>query len=384
MPRLTRSFPKLCRHHRGQAFVKVDGQQIWLGQHGSPTARRAYDRLLAEWLAASRRLPPPRESAQQSEPSLNHVILVYWRWAKRRYTASERDTIRYALRVLRKLYGRTPVTEFGPNRLRAVRAEMVRIGWCRTHINKQISRIRSLFRWAASHELAPEAAYRRLATVEPLRRGEAKERPSIRPVPRSAIRRVRRHLSPQVRGLIDLQLLTGARAGELVGLRLSDLDRSSPVWVYRPKEHKNAHRGLNRTIYLGPRCQRIISIFTTETRAADAPIFSPREGNAFLKSRGAADGRRPNQRPNPRNSDRTIGNHYTTESYRRAIHRGCSRVGVPIWGPHRLRHNTATRLRRSYGIETARAVLGHRAPSTTEIYAELDHGRIQSLMAKVG
>ena len=36
MPKLNTHFPKLCRHVRGQAFVKIDGQQIWLGRYGDP------------------------------------------------------------------------------------------------------------------------------------------------------------------------------------------------------------------------------------------------------------------------------------------------------------------------------------------------------------
>ena len=55
---------------------------------------------------------------------------------------------------------------------------------------------------------------------------------------------------------------------------------------------------------------------------------------------------------------------------------------VPSWRPNQLRHAAATRIRKQFGIEAARAVLGHQNVATTEIYAEAD--RVKSLeIAKV-
>jgi integrase len=92
--------------------------------------------------------------------------------------------------------------------------------------------------------------------------------------------------------------------------------------------------------------------------------------------------------------------HYTTESYRRAITRACEQadrlarqqhpnakpedVFVPAWHPHQLRHNAATRLRKEFGIEAARVVLGHRTAAVTEVYAEMDHAKASSIMGRVG
>ncbi len=62
--------------------------------------------------------------------------------------------------------------------------------------------------------------------------------------------------------------------------------------------------------------------------------------------------------------------HYDDRGYRQAVKRACKRVGVPLWSPGRLRHNAATTVRETYGVESAQLVLGHRNLSTTEIYAE--------------
>jgi integrase len=54
------------------------------------------------------------------------------------------------------------------------------------------------------------------------------------------------------------------------------------------------------------------------------------------------------------------------------------------WHPHQLRHNAATRLRKEFGIEAARVVLGHRSASATEVYAEVDQMRAADVMSRVG
>jgi len=80
MPKLTQRVPKLCRHHKGQAFVKLEGRQHWLGPYGSDHAREAYDRLIAEWLANDRQLPPRRSQVDESALiTVRQVIAEYWR-----------------------------------------------------------------------------------------------------------------------------------------------------------------------------------------------------------------------------------------------------------------------------------------------------------------
>jgi hypothetical protein len=43
----------------GQAVVTLNYQDKYLGPHGSPESRAAYDRLIAEWLANGRRSVVP-------------------------------------------------------------------------------------------------------------------------------------------------------------------------------------------------------------------------------------------------------------------------------------------------------------------------------------
>ena len=156
------------------------------------------------------------------------------------------------------MYADHPARAFGPRALRAVQAEMVRRGWCRTNINKQVSRVRTVFKWATSHELIPPAVYHALATVEGLRRGrtDAPDHAEVRPVPEAYVNAVLPFVSRQVGAMIRLQLLTGMRPGEVVIMRGADIDTTGKLWVYAPAEHKTAHHGHARTIYLGRRRSR--------------------------------------------------------------------------------------------------------------------------------
>ncbi len=94
-------------------------------------------------------------------------------------------------------------------------------------------------------------------------------------------------------------------------------------------------------------------------------------------------GNRPgtNRRRKPK---RTLGKNYTVESYRRAIQRACDLAEVPRWHPHQLRHNAATFLRKEFGLDAARIILGHRSPAITDLYAELDHKKALEIMVQVG
>jgi hypothetical protein len=63
---------------------------------------------------------------------------------------------------------------------------------------------------------------------------------------------------------------------------------------------------------------------------------------------------------------------YKESSYRQVIKRACRRLRIPTWRPNQLRHNAATVIRRQFGLEAARVILGHQAAATSEIYAEKD------------
>jgi integrase len=62
----------------------------------------------------------------------------------------------------------------------------------------------------------------------------------------------------------------------------------------------------------------------------------------------------------------------------------CQAAAVARWHPHQLRHAKATEIRREAGLDAARAVLGHRSPKITEVYAEIDVNKAAEVMARLG
>jgi hypothetical protein len=117
----------------GQAVVTFsDGlgsrRDVLLGRFGSPESRLEYARLLAEWEARARRLPPSRNAA--ADLTINELILAYWRFAEAYYRKNDQPTtqlkrIRLASKPVRELYGHTPARDFGPKALKVVRESML-------------------------------------------------------------------------------------------------------------------------------------------------------------------------------------------------------------------------------------------------------------------
>jgi len=328
--------------------------------------------------------------------TVKELIARFWLHAETYYrdpdgsVSRELDNIRDALRLVKELFALTPAAKFGPRALRTVRQKMIEAGLCRRNINCRIGRIKRVFRWAASEELIPGEVYHALLSVEGLRRGrcEAKESQPVRPVPDAHVEAIKPFVSRQVWAMIELQRLTGARPGEITIIRPVDVDMKGDIWVYVPAKHKTAIHGHERRIYLGPRAQEVLRPFLH--RRVDAYCFSPVEADAERRevlhdqrktplSCGNAPG--TNRKENPQ---RKPGDVYTVSAYRTAIVRACKRAGVPEWHPHQLRHAAATSLRREFGLETARVILGHRSAAVTTMYAEADHQKAVEAMTRVG
>lgn len=84
------------------------------------------------------------------------------------------------------------------------------------------------------------------------------------------------------------------------------------------------------------------------------------------------------------NPKRKAREHYSQDSYRRAIRRACEKADIPYWHPHQLRHNAATQLRAEFGLEAAQLILGHRRADVTQVYAEINRAKALDIAAKVG
>jgi integrase len=280
------------REHKasGQAVVTLNGKDIYLGRYGTKASHAEYDRLIAEWLANGRRLPA------STVLTIAEVIKHFWPWVEMHYRksdgsqTSEVSECRYSLRPLNHLYGTTPAPEFGPLKFKAVRQILIdgyehpKYGrqkpLCRGVINHRMERVKRMFRWATENELVPPSVYHGLLAVRGLQRGRTKARETepVRPVSNAFVSATRPFVSTPVEAIIDLQLLTGARPGEICIMRACDLDTSGRIWIYRPESHKTEHHGHRREIYLGPRAQVIVRPFLRTD--LQAYLFSPKDAEA--------------------------------------------------------------------------------------------------------
>jgi integrase len=376
----------------GQAVVTLNGRDLYLGKHGTPASRAEYDRLIAEWLNNGRGRPKAKN--RPSELTVNEILVAFWRHAEGHYrnpdgtTSRELDNFKDALRPLRRLYGYSLAAEFGPLALRTVRKAMIEAGLATSTINARVNRIRRVFRWAASVEMLPVAVVQGLETIEGLKRGrsEARDTEAVKPVPIEHVEATLPHLARRLAAMVRIQLLCGCRVSEIVTMRGRDLTPGEPNWEYRPASHKNAWRGQERVIPLGPRAAAIAREFLKADLAAF--LFDPREA---VDEHHTTRTRSRKSKPTPSELARRKGRpgegharRYDRRTYRQAIVRVCRRAGVPEWSPLQLRHSAGSLIRARFGLEAAQAVLGHVKPDTTLIYAERDLARAHAIAAEIG
>jgi integrase len=427
------SVPALVHHKpSGRARVRINGRDHWLGKWGSAEARLAYERLIAEYLATGRvrnqhSAPPPAAvvvtvdpcapgvavavpvsaanvaSAEpvSTEPTVAEVVLRYMEYCDTYYrtpTGERTSTYGNALQAARALrpFDDTPAAKFGPRKLGMIRDSEAARGRPRVGCNTLVKNIRRVFQWAESQELVPRNTYNSLKTVEPLRLGRtiAPELPEVKPVDDAVVEETLPYLPDIVADMVQVQRLTGARPGEVCGLRPADIDRTEGVWKWKPPHHKTSWREKDRVISIGPRAQQILAKYLL--RDAAAYCFSPIEAErrrSQLRRLARQSPLTPSQRARKpkRHGRRRPRDQYDTASYRHAITRAVAALNaerlredptaakIEDWSPNQLRHAAATQIRKRFGLEAAQVVLGHASADITQVYAE----RNQKLAAEV-
>ncbi len=312
------------------------------------------------------------------------------------------------------MYAHLPACDFGPLQLKAVREKFIASTYrgkalCRADVNRRTRMVVRAFKWAASEGLIPPSVWHGLKCVEGLKRGrsDARETDPVRPVPIEHVEVTLPYLAGPVAAMVRLQLLSVRRPGEVCSLRACDLDMSGATWIYRPHQHKTEHHGRSRTIPFGPQAQEIVRAFLKPS--VEAPLFSPidamEEWNERRRAENEANRARrgtklyPSQRrrieaKRKKRRAEPYRDRYDVDAYRRAIRHGVAKANrerakrklseIPHWHPNQLRHTAGTKIRREYGLDAARAILGHSTPIVTEIYAELDEGKAIEIMSKIG
>ncbi len=399
--------PKYRHHTSGSAYVyhrsiDTSDHRLSLGKYNTPESLRRYRQFLKrlEIYQAGQEMP-----LIGSVPNILELVVAYIEYAKQHYkridsqgnqfTAQEYGEMRYALRIVLDLYGDDIASEFGPRCLKTVQRWMVKEKYARSHINHTTSRIKRFFRWAASEELIPSENYHKLLCVRGLQRGEqgVRETKKVRPACPESLAAVLKFLPPTVADMAQLQYFCGMRPGEVCIMRPMDIDTKGTVWWYCPESHKNLWRDQSLVKPVPRVAQKLLSPYLE--KSAEEYLFDPRAAYAWSmtqrperktpvypsEQRRVEREKRLRRRRIKRNEP---GQHYTTDSYRRAISRGFDRaeasdVEVVRFSPNQLRHAIATYISANVSAQAAQRWAGHESLQTTGIYIEKQKSELEAI-----
>jgi len=232
----TNRIPTYRRHRQsGQAIVTLtDGfggrHDVLLGKHGTKESRQEYTRVISEWEAHGRQLPGATLGQDLSIAELAEAFLKHAQQHYRGHDGkptNEVDEYKRSLRVANFLFGAKPAREFGPLALKAARQLMIngyhhpkfgpQAALARGVLNQRIGRLRRVFKWAVANEMVPPSVLQGLQAVGGLQRGRstARETKRIKPVSEAAVEDTLPYLNRFVAAMVRVQLLTGARPGEI-------------------------------------------------------------------------------------------------------------------------------------------------------------------------
>jgi integrase len=381
--------PRLVRHHTGRARVTWRGKDYWPGAYGSPEAQAAYEALL-ERLARQEAQEDARRQAARAGPlglSIAQAVLLWQEGAAASKSPQQRRAYARALTVLVRVCGHEPAAAFSAGHLDRVRAAMLdgswllpqergRHGfghgpsprgggpWAPRHAARMAGLVRTAWRWLELRGHAPPGSWAALKALPPLRSARPRRREwSDAEVGQVALACRR---SP-ARLMLLLQLWTGARSGEVRAARWDEVDLHAGLW--RPSAHKNAWRGHDRIIAVGPRARLVLA----EARRRWPPD-ERREG---------ADPALVFPCPRARRGRPAPGGMFTAAAYAWTVRRAARRAGLAGLKPYDARHLARMRVSRAAGLEAARSFLGHATATTTAQYGQAQDVKLAQEAARL-
>jgi len=368
--------PKYRPHSSGKfAFIEINKKRHRLpGDYDSDESWAAYHRACGE-LRANKRV-----ALATPAPGVGLVIMdaieMYLDYAfpevGRDKPGSSYMNCVGVMKYLKQHFGRVPIADFGPKKLdefvEVLKAEPAKNRHGRPHqdnrtltrtfINIAMSYVKAMFRWLVRKEIAAPSAAHALESVPALKAGEGRDNKKKRPVAFRHFIRTIKHVTPQVRAMMLLQWLTGARASSVCQAKPEQFDTTIEPWVWRPR-HKTEARGHDLELFIGPKCRRVLRKFLAARNPGEY-LFSPR---SLMNS--------------PRFRER-----YYTATYNQAISKGIGRANkkatangsagppIPHWTSHQIRHAKGHSVRADFGLEAAQAVLGHESIKSTQVYSD--------------
>jgi len=346
--------PKISWHPASKrAYITYQKKRYYLGRWEDKTApipkevKLKYHSVVGQLWHMGK-----TEEVRPAEYSIGEMCAEYLNAIKEKLHPASYAAVGLASQKLCLLFGTADANTFTAGKLRKVQEYYIEQKLSRGYINSQMGWILRIFRWAVSFDKIPPTVLVSIKTVPGISTGTkgVREAPGVNMVTLDTVKKTLPHLFEPIRSMVKIQLMTGARPGEVRAMTWGAIDRSDKsMWIYSPKEHKTARLGKVRTIPLGPEAQAVLMRFPKLD--PDAPIFDP-----ALATRGEAKG--PPKK-------------YNRLSYPYAIRRVCEKHEIPVWNPRQLRKLAAQRVDDILGIEHASALLGHGGSDITRrVYAK--------------
>ncbi len=351
--------PKYRRHStRNIGFAEHNKKRTYFkGAYDSPSSLEGYRKFLISIGAADATGPKPGEPL-----TVARLCGEFMKWAAEFFGTSDEtryNVYRAAVKHLTRDNRYDDATTFGPRKLTAIQYRMAGEKLSRSYINAVTGQIRYVFQWGVKEELIPAATLHALQAVPGLivGRSKAKESAKRQPVQWEHIEPVLAQLSEVAANMLRFQWLVAFRSKSICRATPEQFTKGE-LWEWKPR-HKTEWRGLEVTIFIGPKCQELLQ-----------PILAATEPGARLFPG------------------------YTTRSYCKAVTRAIGRVNrqraldglppIPKWSPHRLRHSRSQSVRDKFGIEAAQAYLAHESLSSTQLYSSRRLEMARAVAAEIG
>jgi len=390
MPKLKNEVPKLAKSGN-YACVYHNGKRHRVGIWGSPEAKTAYARFVAELQASPVTFGVPHQTG--SNVLVAELAACFFRNIQGRVHPAHISHFKVTIGYLVEIYGDIAADTFTPKKLKVVRDQMVRSGkLCRKVVNDYTGRVVRIFSWGVEEEFVKSNIVNDLREVKALRKGEPGtfENPPRKEVPDDVVQRTLPFMSPTVAAMVQIQRMTGMRPSELCAMTVGDIDktRDSELWHYIPGGQKTEEYIGAIPIPLGKPEQKLLAPYLENKKPSEA-VFSPKtamaewhvERRKNRKTKVSPSQQKREQQRAKKPAERQPGDFYDQSSYRvavaNAIEKGNKTLPedqkIPKWSPYQLRHAQATDLEKREGLDTAQAVLRHTTANTTKRYA---HGQL--------
>ncbi len=355
---------------RQRLRIRIHGKDYYLPKPlGGRASIAEYERLRLAHAQGS--ITPAPKMPNARGMTVSELIAAWLKADPRGMDDKEVKCQARACAPLEALFGSTPAGEFTTIRLRALQEAMVSGSWQvdgkpwnRKYINASIARVLRMFKWAESQGHVPEGRYAHLRTLAMLKRNDkrVKDHPPRRPVDWALqVAPCLKFMAPQVAAMVTVQYYAGMRPGEVCAIRRLEVDMNGPMgtWLYSPGKHKGSSHGRELTKVIGPKAQ-----------AAIAPWLLAAEPDGFVF---------------PTSKMRYSRGCYLPEGYARAIARAVAMAKVEPWSPYSLRHGCRLEVTRAFGLDAARAVLGHSSLAMAADYAKgVDVQTAAAALSKIG